>query len=71
MAKQKSFPYSADENARVLNLTADRKIINTSESFFLVDGKWVDVTDPSLVETFGVAEYTTVIGDPFMPVLFK
>ncbi len=40
-------------------------------SFFLVDGKWVDVTDPSLVETFGVAEYTTVIGDPFMPVLFK
>ncbi len=40
-------------------------------SFFLVDGKWVDVTDPSLVEAFGVKEYTTVIGDPFMPVMFK
>ena len=31
----------ANENARVLNLTADRKIINTSESFFLVDGRRV------------------------------
>ena len=31
----------ANENARVLNLAADRKIINTSESFFLVDGRRV------------------------------
>ena len=31
----------AKENARVLNLAADRKIINTSESFFLVDGRRV------------------------------
>ncbi|MBR5976076.1 MAG: hypothetical protein IK020_12985 [Clostridiales bacterium] len=36
-----------------------------------IDGKWVDVTDPSLLDTFGVAEYTSVIGDPYMPVLFK
>ena len=31
----------ADENARVLNLAADRRIINTSESFFKVDGRRV------------------------------
>ena len=31
----------ADENARVLNLAADRKIINSSESFFKVDGRRV------------------------------
>ena len=31
----------ANDNARVLNLAAERKIINTSESFFLVDGRRV------------------------------
>ena len=40
-------------------------------SFFMVDGEWVDVTDPSLLETLGIAEYTSEVGDPFMPVLFK
>ncbi len=31
----------ANDNARILNLSAERKIINTSESFFLVDGRRV------------------------------
>ena len=31
----------ANENARILNLAAERKIINTSESFFMVDGRRV------------------------------
>ena len=31
----------ANDNARILNLAAERKIINTSESFFLVDGRRV------------------------------
>ncbi|MBR6850354.1 MAG: hypothetical protein IKM88_08985 [Lachnospiraceae bacterium] len=40
-------------------------------SFVLVDGKWIDVTDESLSEKLGVSEYTKMIGDPFLPVLFS
>ena len=42
----------------------------SGRSFFMVDGKWVDVTDPALAEKFGVSEYTKVVGDPYMTVLF-
>ena len=40
-------------------------------SFVLVDGEWIDVTDESLSEKLGVSEYTKMIGDPFLPVLFS
>ena len=40
-------------------------------SFVLVEGEWIDVTDESLSEKLGVSEYTKMIGDPFLPVLFS